>query len=135
MSSTPQLHHLLLAPRFIVSPPHHCRRVTPHEPALCSRRQLGPGRVYTESAMSPAALAPPPPNVFRVPRPFSAVPPSANLPTSLQVVEPSVLRALEVLWRQIELEALDPLLTAEPREGLKQAFETVYPRFFSYYVA
>jgi hypothetical protein len=78
----------------------------------------------------------PPPNIFRVPKPFGAVPPSANLPASLQVVfDPAVLRALEALSRHIEREALDPLLTAEPREGLKQTFEAVYPRFFSYYIA
>lgn len=69
------------------------------------------------------------PSTFR-----GALPPSAALPPSLRrIFEPSVLQALDGLWKQIETETLIPLFLAEPRE-LAQVFQLVHPRFAAYYV-
>ena len=87
-----------------------------------------------------AVLAPPLPDIGRMPKLVSptmpTMPPSAALPPQLRKsLQAPELRALEGLWEQIETQTLTPLFVAEPRQGLGEAFRLVFPRFFSYYHA
>lgn len=63
------------------------------------------------------------------------LPPSGTLPPTLRrMFPPPVVQALNGLWQQMEAEALMPLFFAD-RTALAQQFQSVYPRFMSYYVS
>jgi hypothetical protein len=64
------------------------------------------------------------------------VPATAALGKELrQSLPPALLEALDSIGDQIEVEILDPLLSAASVEQLARTFERVFPRFRDYYVS